>query len=345
VSETGEAVALTRGDAHVLAFLPSGCGSRCPAETAVVVLPPRFSAAAPAAFLLATCVVAASHDQWWEWSVAVPVVEVNSTVSDGCPIESRDGLSLYIASMRMPGVGNDIFAADRASKNEPFGEPKHLDAPVNSGANDFCPTPIYGSYLLFVSERTGPETCNAGPGRGDIYIVRRNAASGWGEPRHLGCIETGTGPNSTGSEFSPSLVTTAEGTFLYFSSTATGNHDIYRSRMRSDGTFAPPKPVEEVNTEFDDRMPNVRSDGLEMVFSSLRPTDANGTPSIGNFDVYVSRRTSTRKRWSPPVNLGPAVNTPGSETRATISWDGRRLYFGRDGDVYSSRRGVVPTWQ
>ena len=41
VSETGEAVALARGDAHVLAFLPSGCGSRCPAETAVVVLPPN----------------------------------------------------------------------------------------------------------------------------------------------------------------------------------------------------------------------------------------------------------------------------------------------------------------
>ena len=301
-----------------------------------------FSATALA--LVLTSGGAYAHSEWWAWSVATPVVEVNSPASDGCPIESRDGLSLYVASMRIAGVGNDIFAADRASKNEPFGEPKHLDAPVNSSANDFCPTPIYGSYLLFVSERPGPGTCNAGPGSGDIYLVRRNAAFGWGEPRHLGCVENGTGPNSAGAEFSPSLVTTAEGTFLYFSSTATGNHDIYRSRMSSDGTFAPPTPVIEVNTEFDDRMPNVRSDGLEMVFSSLRPTDANGTAAIGNFDVYVSRRSSTRQRWSTPINLGRAVNTPGSETRATISWDGLRLYFGRDGDIYSSTRRFVPYW-
>jgi len=303
-----------------------------------------FTAAAAMALLLEYGGAYATHGPWWAWSVATPVVEVNSPASDGCPIESRDGLSLYIASTRIPGVGNDIFAADRASKAEPFGEATHLDAPVNTDANDFCPTPIYGSYLLFVSERPGPETCHAGPGGGDMYLERRNAAIGWGEPQHLGCIETGTGPNSTGAEFSPSLVTTAEGTILYFSSTVNGNHDIYQSRMKSDGTFAPPRPVDEVNTEFDDRMPNVRSDGLEMVFSSLRPTDAKGMQSIGNFDVYVSRRSSIRKRWSPPVNLGRAVNTPGSETRATISWDGRRLYFGRDGDIYSSTRRLVPYW-
>ena len=160
---------------------------------------------------------------------------------DGCPIESRDGLSLYIASTR-PGTlgGNDIWAADRSSKDEAFGAPTNLGVPVNSPANDFCPTPIQGSYLMFVSERPGEGTCGAGPGLGDIYIIRRNAAFGWGEPRHLGCVETGTGPNSAGAEFSPSLVTTAEGTFLYFSSTASGNHDIYRSRRHHDGSVRSP---------------------------------------------------------------------------------------------------------
>ncbi len=280
-------------------------------------------------------------ESWSAWNVATPVVEVNSPQSDGCPIESRDGLSLYIASTR-DRVPNDIFAADRASKQEPFGTPVSLGAPVNSVFNDFCPTPVYGSYLFFVSERTdeGP-TCNAGSGRGDIYLIRRNAASGWGAPQHLGCADDGTGPNTTGAEFSPSLVTTAEGTFLYFSSDVTGNQDIYRSRRGRGGRFGPPVPVKELNTEFDDRMPNVRADGLEIVFSSLRLTDARGIDRQGGFDVYVSRRSSTRKKWSPPVNLGPAVNGPGNETRATISWDGERLYFGRDGDIYSSMRTRV----
>src|SRR5262245_34085725 len=86
------------------------------------------------------------------WSVALPVAAVNSAAPDGCPIESRDGLSLYIASSRTGTLGgNDIWAADRASKSEPFGEPQNLGGPVNTDANDFCPTPVYGSYLLFVS--------------------------------------------------------------------------------------------------------------------------------------------------------------------------------------------------
>ena len=102
---------------------------------------PRFSAAA-IFLLLASGGAYASNDESWAWSVATPVLEVNSPVSDGCPIESRDGLSLYIASMRIPGAGNDIFAADRASKSEPFGEPKHLDAPVNSDYNDSV-RPLY----------------------------------------------------------------------------------------------------------------------------------------------------------------------------------------------------------
>jgi hypothetical protein len=175
-----------------------------------------------------------------------------------------------------------------------------------------------------------------------MYLIRRNAALGWSAPQHLGCVETGTGPNSEGAEFSPSLVTTAAGTFLYFSSTATGNHDIYRSRMGHDGRFGPPSLVHELNTELDDRMPNVRSDGLEIVFSSMRATDSNGVASAGGFDVYVSRRLTVWSRWSAPVNIGRSVNTPGSETRATLSWDGKRLYFGRDGDIYSSTRALVP---
>ncbi len=277
------------------------------------------------------------------WRLATPVVEVNSPVADGCPIEAPDGLSLYIASTR-PGTlgGNDIWAADRLDKEAPWSTPQNLGAPVNTEFNDFCPTPLEGRWLMFVSERPGEGTCNSGVGRGDIYLIRQNAAFGWSEPQHLGCIETGTGPNSAGAEFSPSLVKTKQGTFLYFSSTSSGNMDIYMSRQGSDGRFGPPVPVTELNTEFDDRMPNVTPDGLEVVFSSNRPVDANGTAAFGSFDVYVSTRNSTSEPWSAPVNLGPNVNTAGSETRSTISADLKRLYFGRDGEIYSSSRKKAP---
>jgi hypothetical protein len=272
----------------------------------------------------------------------LPVAEVNSTAPDGCPIESRDGLSLYTAATRAGTLGgNDSWAADRASKSDLFGQPQNLGSPVNSASADFCPTPIYGNYLMFVSERPGPETRSAGPGSGDIYMIRRNAAFGWGEPIHLGCAENGTGPSTVGAEFSPSLVTTTEGTFLYFSSTVSGNHDIYVSKQLKNGKSGPPTPVTELHTEFDDRMPNVSSDGLEVVFSSARPMDAKGIASFGppgTFDVFHAHRNNTKQKFSKPVNLGGNVNGPGNETRSTFSWDRKRLYFGRDGQIYSASR-------
>lgn len=289
---------------------------------------------APSLLLMSGFVAA---QQFSDWSLATQAPGINTPVNDGCPIESRDGLSLYIASNR-PGTlgGNDIWVADRVSKDAPWGEPQNLGAPVNTSANDFCPTPVGGNWLFFVSERTGPETCANGPGIGDMYLTRHDR-DGWREPTHLGCLELGEGPNSVGAEFSPSFVETAEGTFLYFSSNSQGTQDIYMSKMDHDGNFGAPVRIDELSSGFDDRMPNVRKDGLEIVFSSNR----NDLGGFGNQDVYISTRACTEDPWSAPVNAGANVNTAGAETRATISWDKKRLYFGRDGDVYTSTRQKV----
>jgi hypothetical protein len=246
------------------------------------------------------------------WTLAVVEADVNSPFGDGCPIEAPDGLHLYLASNR-PGTlgGNDIWVAARASEDAPWGEPQNLGRPVNSEASDYCPTPLHGNWLLFVSERPGEETCEAGPGKGDIYVVRRNPARGWGDPQHLGCASTGNGPNTAGSEFSPSLVETKAGTLLFFSSNAAGTQDIYVSELGDDGRFGPAAVVTELSTEFDDRMPNVGKDGLEIVFSSNRATWGGGQAAFGGQDVYAATRSSVDEPWSEPVNLGPNVNTSG----------------------------------
>ena len=49
--------------------------------------------------------------------------------------------------------------------------------------------------------------------------------------------------------------------------------------------------------------------------------------------------------WSAPVNAGANVNTAGNETRATLSFDGLRLHFGRDGDIFVSHRQRVSQTQ
>jgi hypothetical protein len=275
------------------------------------------------------------------FSKAVPVTEVNSPAAEGCPIETFDGLSLLFASTRPGGAGgNDIWVADRETLGSPWQTPRNAGDPINSSAADFCPTPAFGRSLFFVSERPDNGTSTPPCGGGDIYLTRQSPAGGWSAPVMLKCAPEG--PNSTGGERSPSLVETWFGTFLFYSSNGgSGDSDIYMSRMKPDGTFGPGHVVKELSSEFEDIMPNVRArdDGsFEIVFSSNRPTWGWHQPAKGQQDVYIAQSWWLTGHWSEPRNLGDAVNTVGIEQRATLSADGKRLYFGRDGDIFVSRR-------
>jgi hypothetical protein len=278
------------------------------------------------------------------FSTAVPVTEVNlpPPAAEGCPIETADGLSILFASNRPGGAGgNDIYAADRDTVGSPWKAPRNLGDPINSAAADFCPTPVFGRSLFFVSERVDNGTTTPPCGGGDIYLARQSPAGGWSAPAMLKCAPEG--PNSTGGERSPSLVETWFGTFLFYSSNGgSGDSDIYMSRMGPDGNFGPGKVVKELSTpEFEDIMPNVRArdDGsFEIVFSSNRPTWGWNQPAEGGQDVYISQSWWLTGGWSAPRNLGKAVNTAGVEQRATLSADGKRMLFGRDGDIFVSRR-------
>lgn len=142
--------------------------------------------------------------QFSDWAPAVAEEGINDPIaSEGCPIESPDGLHLFIASNRAGTLGaNDVWVSHRLSKATAWSLPQNLGMPVNSVAADYCPTRINDQWLMFVSERQGPETCNAGPGSGDKYIVHLDPDDGRGFAQPLGCAENGGGPNTDGSELS-----------------------------------------------------------------------------------------------------------------------------------------------
>jgi len=303
-------------------------GQRAPAKLAMAPI-----VGAILAMAASVIPVAADATQFSDWGAPSAVSAANTPAHDGCPIESPNGKQLFIASTRTGGLGkNDIWVAERANKHDDWGPMTNLGPAINSGDHEFCPTPLGGGWLLFVSDRAAcGATPNQAPPVGDIYLTRQHPDGTWLAPQHLGCAADGTGPNFTGGEFGPSLVDTANGTFLYFSSTGTsGNHDIYRSLMAGDGSFGAPQPVSELNTGAVDQMPNVSRDGSEIVFASSRG---------GNMDIYTANFDGTTGLWSTPVPVA-AVNTPDPETRPSLSGDGKRLYFGRGAtaDVYVSTR-------
>jgi len=265
--------------------------------------------------------------------------ELNTPFQDGCPIQSPDGLSLYLASNRPGGEGGlDIWVAHRESTDDSWGAPENLGAPVNSAADDFCPTPVRGGGLFFVSREALPGSC----GLGDIYFAKKNAVKGWTEPRNLGCAPGG--PNTALDEQGPSYVENDDDGYLFFSSSSGAvAGDIYMSpRVGTGWNFGGSTAVAGLNdATANDIQPNVRKDGLEVVFSSNR---AGG---LGAQDIWASTRDSFSASWSTPVNLGSAINTSAAESRPSLSKNARQLLFGRSpgpegiGDIYVSTRSKV----
>jgi hypothetical protein len=303
-----------------------------------------------ATILTGITAAAASAMQFSPWSTAQKLDEIagnhadlNTAYLDGCPIQSPDRLSLYMASNRPGGKGGlDIWVATRSSTRDPWRAPENLPEPVNSAADDFCPTPLPGGGLLFVSRRVVEGvTC----GLGDIYFSRRNPAQGWSAPEHLACAPEG--PNSALDEQGPSYI---QGR-LYFSRSTLppgSSGELFFSEKQGDMSFGPASPIVELNDAgANDIQPNVRKDGREIVFSSNR---AGG---VGGQDIWSATRANVEDPWSAPVNLGSSVNTGLGESRPSLSWNAEQLLFGRAGpagtgeggtgasDIYVSTRGKL----
>ena len=287
--------------------------------------------------------VMADGPEWEPWSTPINLGSlVNSPLDDNRPAISKDGLSLYITSGRLGGLGGlDIWVSHRASLDDPWGPPQNLGPTVNSSSNDVAPAfSPDGHRMYFHSFRPG------GCGLADIYVSRRRDTRddfGWGPPEDLGCVVNTPYVNAGPTIFEDE---TTGITTLYF--TVQNNppgsdqgFDIYASaRIGDEGAFGPPVLVQELSSPFRDTRTAIRRDGLEIFLSSGRPG------GVGNEDLWVSTRASTLDPWSTPVNLGAVVNTTAFDGGPALSFDGTTLYFhsNRPGgvggnDLYVATRG------
>ena len=249
---------------------------------------------------------------------------LNTPSNDGCPILSPYDDALYIASNRPGGYGGlDIWRAERSGDG--WGTPVNLGPKVNTAADEFCPSPARGNRLFFVRRLSATDT--------NIYLVS-NGPNGLGTPASVG-----SGVNSGAEEGSPSYFETANGdAVLYFSSTREGRRRIYYSVNFGPAQLAPGG----VNSSAADARPNVRHDGLEIVWDSTR----FGT--LGGPDIFTATRSSVDEPWGAAVHLDAPINSSATESRASLSWDGTRLMFGstRPGvegsaDVFTSTRAKL----
>ena len=233
--------------------------------------------------------------------------QLNTAANDGCPILDPGTNDLYMASNRPGGRGKlDIWIArwNGAGWNTPV----NAGPGVNTAADEFCPDPAPGNRLFFVRRLTATNT--------DIYVTRRLASGFFTAAQSL--ARASNGINSAAEEWSPSFFTAGGLEFLYFSSTREGRQRIYYSVNYGPAQLAPGG----VNSSAADARPNVRQDGLEIVWDSTR----FGT--LGGPDIWSATRSSISEPGGTAVHLGHGLNSPAGESRASLSYDGHRLMFG-----------------
>jgi len=261
---------------------------------------------------------------------------INSSADDVAPGISADGLELYFCSNRPGGYGGawgDIWVTTRDTIDDEWGTPMNLGPTVNSPYNEVSPSISADGLTLYFSDFGGPRP--GGIGGVDIWFTTRPTKDNeWGPPVNLGSTF-----NTGARDCSPSISADGLELFLYSNrSGGYGSNDIWVARRptTSDSWGTPVNLGPPVNTSSGDCCPGISPDGRTLFFGSRR------SGGKGSTDLWVATRPTASDPWGEPVNLGPTVNSSSADDGASISADGRTLFFGSD---RPGGYGGIELWQ
>jgi outer membrane protein OmpA-like peptidoglycan-associated protein len=172
--------------------------------------------------------------------------------------------------------------------------------------------------MVFTSRRknsTGGKVTLDGDYFEDIYqTFHINGA--WTVPKNIG-----KPINTPNHDAAVSMTADGKIIFIYYD---VGGGDIYYSRFEYQEWSEPYPLSKKINTGNYETHASLSSDGMNLYFTSDRPG------GFGGLDIYYSR-LNNKDDWSEPVNMGPAINTPGDEDAPFIHPDDETLYFSSNG--------------
>lgn len=247
---------------------------------------------------------------------------VNTEYNEISPIISPDGKTIYFSRVSHPQNthgpkgSQDIWFSEL--KNDKWTSARRLPTPLNKEDYNslYSITPDGNTLLIKGAYKNGSyET------RG--FSISKKTARGWSAPNKVDI--PGYTKLSKG-QFDCGYLST-DGKVLVMSFSEKKNSktdDLYVSFKQKDGSWTKPLNLgAEINTEaFTETTPFLAPDGVTLYFSS----DRKG--GQGSNDIYYSKRIDKSwKRWSRPVNLGPAINSDGYDAYYTISALGDYAYM------------------
>jgi hypothetical protein len=178
-----------------------------------------------------------------------------------------------------------------------------------------------GSRLYFQSDR--PIDSAESTFKYNLWYVEREGA-GWSEARSMG--RPINGRDNTGG---PSV--TADGTFYFTIMTLGGLQEIYRSRY-VDGEYREPERLpDEVNAQRQQSDSYVAPDESFLVFYAVEGSGGHGNPA----GLWVSFRDESGG-WSGAQKLGLEINSDANMGPATVTPDGKYVFFSRPNHAANS---------
>lgn len=221
---------------------------------------------------------------------------------------------MTISSLRFAGILLLCFGANTAKAELLLGTPENLGITINSSSADAQASISADELALyFHSKRPG------GAGNFDLYVATRASTTDvFGSPTNLDSI------NTEFMDRAPNI--SVGGLFLFFDSNrpdGVGGSDLWMaSRASPSDPFSNAVNPGGINTPFEDLAPSLSVDGLTLFFGSNRPGGQ------GEFDLWMTARSTQSDPFGTPVNLGSDVNTTEDDTAPSISADGLTLLYG-----------------
>ena len=248
---------------------------------------------------------------------------INTEMMEGEPKISPDGKVLYFCRRSDPlniggaETGADIWFSVKNEKGE-WEMAENLGRPVNNRHfNQVVAIRTDGEAMLVkgVMNRQAMH---------DLYYTER-FEDGWRKPLPLkirGITKKLNNATYTAStDFSILIIATNK--FKGY-----GKDDLFVSFRETDSYYSAPVnlgPV--INTEKDEVFPVLAADGKTLFFSS------NGHQGYGDYDVFVSTRTSSDwQKWSKPTNMGNVINSKRYEADFTVDPKADFAYISSDKD-------------
>jgi outer membrane protein OmpA-like peptidoglycan-associated protein/tetratricopeptide (TPR) repeat protein len=195
---------------------------------------------------------------------------------------------------------------------------KVLEWPINSIYQDYGPVLNSAeSHLIFTSARDTLQVDNKNRVYYEDIMSSTKKGDTWQVPAKISPTI-----NDQFHDAATYLVPDGKSIFLYYEK---GNGDIYQSDLVNGQWTVPVSMGTEINTVSWETSGCLSPDKTKFFFTSDRPG------GFGNLDIYMSEKLANGS-WGKAVNLGPTVNTAGSEDAPFLHPDGT-LYFGSDGHL------------